>query len=325
MSEHEDGLEIDAQLIAQSIKENRKSGTGVFYRPLILTLEQAHEDGAYEAPETFKGDFPEYAGQIDTGDAAIQYALKQADLLFHLWREIYKAASESKNQIGLDETMEWGKAFAAQYADLMAAFESQKNFVCYHLPALKQIEELKAELAKGKESANAAEIAARLDKLETCILSMGGKLDLLGISQQENREAESAEHAAMVKEIHQDHKQKAGRPGLTQADAAGIIKRIAMNLEVKAFTTCTVRTIQNWESKAPKHSVPSWYPGRNCELATFAAKVKVGLESEQTKQYFRQTMRNIRKPLLYGNAEQLDYMANRPNYKLPHHTPDDIK
>ena len=325
MSEHEDGLEIDAQLIAQSIKENRKSGTGVFYRPLILTLEQAHEDGEYEAPETFKGDFPEYAGQIDTGDAAIQYALKRADLLFHLWREIYKAASESKNQIGLDEMMEWGKAFAAQYADLMGAFERQKNFICYHLPALRQIEELKAELAKGKESAPAAEIAARLDKLETCILSMGGKLDLLGVSQQENREAESAEHAAMVKEIHQDHKQKAGRPGLTQADAAGIIKRIAMNLEVKAFTTCTVRTIQNWESANPKHKIPSWYPGRNCELATFAREVKSGLQIENMERLHRETIRNIRNPLHYGSAEELERMTSRPNYKPPRRKTDDME
>ena len=85
MSKHEDGLEIDARLIAQSIKENRESGTGVFYRPLILTLEQAHEDGEYEPPETFKGEFPEHTGQIDAGNTAIQYALKKTDLLFHLY------------------------------------------------------------------------------------------------------------------------------------------------------------------------------------------------------------------------------------------------
>lgn len=325
MSKHEDGLEIDARLIAQSIKENRESGTGVFYRPLILTLEQAHEDGEYEPPETFKGEFPEHTGQIDAGNTAIQYALKKTDLLFHLWREIYKAASESKNQIGLDEMMEWGKAFAAQYADLMGTLESQKNFVCYHLPALRQIEELKAELEKGKGTANSAEITARLDKLETCILSMGGKLDLLGVSQQENREAESKEHAAMGKEIRLERKQHERRYSVTQEMAADIIRTTARGMGFDHYSTCTVRTIQNWESANPKHKIPSWYPGRNCELATFTREVKSGLQIENMERLHRETIRNIRNPVHYGSAEELERMTSRPNYKPPRRKTDDME
>lgn len=325
MSEYENGLEIDARLIVQSIKENRKSGTGVSYRPLILTLEQAYEDGEYEPPESLKGDSPEYDKYIEDGDAAIQRELKEADLLFHLWHEIYKAASESKNQIGLDEMMEWGKAFAAQYADLMGAFENQKNYVSYYLPALMQIEELKAELAKGKESANSAEIAARLDKLETCILSMGGKLDLLGVSQQENREAESKEHAAMGKEIRLERKQHERRYSVTQEMAADIIRTTARGMGFDHYSTCTVRTIQNWESANPKHKIPSWYPGRNCELATFTREVKSGLQIENMERLHRETIRNIRNPVHYGSAEELERMTSRPNYKPPRRKTDDME
>ena len=325
MSEYENGLEIDARLIAQSIKENRKSGTGVSYRPLILTLEQAYEDGEYEPPEALKGDSPEYDKYIDDGDATIQRTLKDTVLLFHLWHEIYKAASENKNQIGLDEMMEWGKAFAVQYADLMSEFENQKNYVSYYLPALKQIEELKAELAKGKGTVNSAEITARLDRLETFILSMGGKLDLMETSQQENREAESAEHAAVVKEIRHERKQHERRYSVTQEMAADIIRTIAKGMGFDYYSTCTVRTIQNWESANPKHKIPAWYPGRNCEMATFEREVKSGLQEENLERLHRETIKNIKNPLHYGSAEELDRMTHRPNYKPPRRKTDDME
>ena len=48
----ENGLEIDGRLVIEGIKAGQKSGAGVFWN-LIFSLDQAHENGEYELPDSF--------------------------------------------------------------------------------------------------------------------------------------------------------------------------------------------------------------------------------------------------------------------------------
>ncbi len=144
MNEMENGLEIDGRHVIEGIKAGKKSGAGVFW-DLIFSLDQAHENGDYEQPDSFLRQYPDYGHSIQTGEDYIRYTLEKARTVYSLWSRIYKAATETKNQIGLDEMMEWGKAFADYYSEFRIALENQKNYLSCHLPALAKLKELKAE------------------------------------------------------------------------------------------------------------------------------------------------------------------------------------
>ena len=156
MIELENGLEIDGRLVIEGIKAGQKSGAGVFWN-LIFSLDQAHENGEYELPDSFLRQYPDYDHSIQTGEDYIRYTLEKARTVYSLWSRIYKAATETKNQIGLDEMMEWGKAFAMQYADFQVALENQKNYISCHLPAMAEIKALKAALEKAKTTPESSE------------------------------------------------------------------------------------------------------------------------------------------------------------------------
>jgi len=176
------GLEIDGRLAIEGIKAGTKSGAGVFW-DLILSLNQAHENDEYEPPESFFSLFPDHVKFIQSGDNHIRYEVEQIRTLFQIWHEIYKAASETKNQIGLDEMMEWGKAFAEKYADFRVALENQKNYISYQLPAIAEIKTLKAELEKAKTTPETYAVGIeshlkRLDSIEKWMSSMYEKMDV---------------------------------------------------------------------------------------------------------------------------------------------------
>ena len=157
MFDLENNLKTDAHLVTEAIKANKKSGVAMCFQVMLLTLEQAYSEGKYEPAEAFAGQFPDNMKDIQNGDDYIQIEQKQTALLYHLWHEIYHAAAETKNQIGLDEMMEWGKAFAMHYADFQVALENQKNYISCHLPAMAEIKALKADLEKAKTTPESSE------------------------------------------------------------------------------------------------------------------------------------------------------------------------
>ena len=307
----ENGLEIDGRLVIEGIKAGQKSGAGVFWN-LIFSLDQAHENGEYELPDSFLRQYPDHDHSIQTGEDYIRYTLEKARTVYSLWSRIYKAATETKNQIGLDEMMEWGKAFADYYSEFRIALENQKNYLSCHLPALEEIKELKSELERVKTT---PEIMSKLDNLAALVSSMSE-------FQKANRAAEREEHSEIKQEIRQKQKENQKQPGLTQEQAADVIRRMANTLKVSRYKKLTVRTIQNWESENPKHKAPSWYPGRNCELASFAKSVECGLKNEKITRFHRESLKNIKHPILCGSEEELE-KARRQASHTRDYTPHD--
>jgi len=310
------GLSIDADCVIDAILNDRKPTTGVWSN-LILALGQAYHAGEYEPPEVAEQTYPQYADDIRQGDGYLKSDLARAALLAELWRKVYNAASEKRNQVGIDQIMDWGAAFADRYAEFRVSLENQKNFVCSYLPALKKIEDLQAKLAELPDTTDGLEFKRDLSDIKELLLNMTGKMDA-------NREAEQDEHTKLEKDVLHRRKEFEKRPGLTQEQAADVIKILARDKCIDQYTTCTVRTIQNWESASGKHKAPMWYPGRNCELATFKAKVSSGLNAEQITRIHRESIRQAqRPPIRIQDDGHLDRLLNPTSYKKPRRKTDD--
>ena len=324
----ENGLKKDGRLVIEGIKSGKKSGAGVFW-DLILSLNQAHENDEYEPPESFFSLFPDHVKFIQSGDNHIRYEVEQIRTLFQIWHEIYKAASETKNQIGLDEMMEWGKAFAEKYADFRVALENQKNYISYQLPAIAEIKTLKAELEKAKTTPETYAVGIeshlkRLDSIEKWMSSMYEKMDVVQEFQKANRAAARKEHTEIKQIIRQKQKENRKRPGLTQEQAALEIQKFAWMYNLDCYKTLTVRTIQNWESENPKYKVPQWYPGRNCELASFVRDVETGIKNERMTRLDREMKKHLARPISFGTEDDLEALRRKASYKRDHtHVDDD--
>ena len=263
----ENGLEIDGRLAIEGIKAGKKSGA-VDFGNLIFSLDQAHENGEYERPDSFLRQYPDYANSIQTGEDYIQYTLEQARTVYSLWDRIYKTATEAKNQIGLDETREWGRGFASHYSEFRIALENQRNYLSCLLPALAKIKELKAELEKAKTS---AEIVSRLNNIEGMISSMS-----------ENQKA----NAAAIQKALSASNQKRRENEIPISRAADIIAEEARNLKMDQYlkrgayvsTTTNEKNIKNWEEERNPCPWPDGFPSRRLPELDFRIYVRRGLE-----------------------------------------------
>jgi hypothetical protein len=246
----ENGLETDGRLVIECIKAGKKSGA-VDYWDLIFSLDQAHENGEYERPDSFLCQYPDFADSIKAGEDYIQYTLKKARTAYTLWNRIYKAATDAKNQVGLDEMMEWGKAFASYYSEFRIALENQKNFLSCHLPALAKLKDLKAAQERA-ETPPTPEILSELKRLEELLMSSMSEL-------------QKANHAAS---IALDQKRKEMEVPISKA--ASIIAEEAEDLEIQkycirgAYTSLSAneRNIKNWEAKRNPCPWPGGFPSR---------------------------------------------------------------
>ena len=264
----ENGLEIDGRLVIEGIKAGQKSGAGVFWN-LIFSLDQAHENGEYELPDSFLRQYPDYDHSIQTGEDYIRYTLEKARTVYSLWSRIYKAATETKNQIGLDEMMEWGKAFADYYSEFRIALENQKNYLSCHLPALVKIKELKAELEKAKTS---PEIISSLDVIKEMVSSA-----------LENQKA----NTAAIQKAFAASNQKRREKEIPIPRAAEIIAEEARNLKMDQLfdrgsyvsSSSNEKNIKNWEAKRNPCPWPDGFPSRQQPELDFRIKVRRRLEN----------------------------------------------
>ena len=262
----ENGLETDGRLVIEGIKAGKKSGA-VDYWDLIFSLDQAHENGEYERPDSFLCQYPDFADSIQGGDDYIQYTLAKARTAYTLWKKIYMAATDVKNQVGLDEMMEWGKVFASYYSEFRIALENQKNFLSCHLPALAKLKELKAEQERA-EPPPTHEILSEMKRL--------GELWMSSMS-----ELQKANHAAS---IAVDQKRKEMEVPISKA--ASIIAEEAEELEIQkyckrgAYTSLSAneRNIKNWEAKRNPCPWPDGFPTRLQPEKDFRIYVRRGLK-----------------------------------------------
>ena len=246
----ENGLEKDGRLVIAGIKAGSKSGA-VDYWDLIFSLDQAHENGEYERPDSFLCQYPDFADSIQAGEDYLQYTLTKARTAYTLWNKIYRAAKDAKNQVGLDEMMEWGKAFAFYYSEFRIALENQKNYLSCHLPALARLKELKAEQERA-EPPPTTEMLSEMKRL--------GELWISSMS-----ELQKANHTAL---IALDQKRKEIEVPISKA--ASIIAEEAEELEIQkhckrgAYTSLSAneRNIKNWEAKRNPCPWPGGFPSR---------------------------------------------------------------
>ena len=274
MNELENGLEIDGRLVIEGIKAGKKSGAGVFW-DLIFSLDQAHENGEYEQPDSFLRQYPDFVHPIETGEDYIRYELTNARTVYRLWNKIYKAAAETKNQIGLDEMMEWGKAFADYYSEFRIALENQKNFLRCHLPALEEIKDLKAELERAKTS---PEIVSKLDNLAVLVSSV------FELQKANATAAETAEKRIQKASMALDQKRKEMEVPIFKA--ASIIADEAKKLKIHHYCqrgayisiSSNERNIKNWEAKRNPCPWPDGFPSRWQPEEDFRIYVRRGLE-----------------------------------------------
>ena len=263
----ENGLKTDGRLVIEGIKAGKKSGA-VDYWDLIFSLEQAHENGEYERPDSFLCQYPDFADSIQAGEDYIQYTLEKARTAYTLWKKIYMAATDAKNQVGLDEMMEWGKVFASYYSEFRIALENQKNFLSCHLPALAKIKELKAELEKAKTS---PEIISSLDVIKEMVSSA--------------LENQKANTAAVQKALAASN-QKRRENEIPIPRAAEIIAEEARNLKMDQLfdrgsyvsSSTNEKNIKNWEAERNPCPWPDGFPSRRQPELDFRIKVRRGLE-----------------------------------------------
>ena len=263
----ENGLEIDGRLAIEGIRAGKKSGA-FDYWDMIFSLDQAHENGEYERPDSFLCQYPDFADSIQAGEDYIQYTLTKARTAYGLLNKIYKAATDAKNQVGLDEMIEWGKVFASYYSEFRIAQEKKKNFLSCHLPALAEIKELKAELERAKTS---PEIVSRLNNIEGMISSMS-----------ENQKA----NAAAIQKALSASNQKRRENEIPIPRAADIIAEEARNLKMDQYlkrgayvsTTTNEKNIKNWEEERNPCPWPDGFPSRRLPELDFRIYVRRGLE-----------------------------------------------
>ena len=178
------------------------------------------------------------------------------------------AATDAKNQVGLDEMMEWGKVFASYYSEFRIALENQKNFLSCHLPALAKIKELKAELEKAKTS---PEIISSLDVIKEMVSSA-----------LENQKA----NTAAIQKAFAASNQKRREKEIPIPRAAEIIAEEARNLKMDQLSdrgsyvssSSNEKNIKNWEAKRNPCPWPDGFPSRQQPELDFRIKVRRGLE-----------------------------------------------